>query len=365
VKKKILLYLVLVLALTLLSVPVGTLASTGQDVDVAQKAAQNWLDRTAAINPELPQWKGATVVVPQHYESLEGEVNAYMFGVAGENRIVGHILIGSSLYSYDVLEAGEAAPPAIPAPNVVREAIERLGLKVDEADIGDPVKLLYTGVDGYYALYAIQNQKVAVNLVFKNAVLASDLKPSIPSPTEYQEVKSKSASILSTGFNYLPMYYWNAPGRGWCGPCSGVSIGAYYRDYKGYSSLYSQNWAMYDHLYYSMGTYYNGGATFPQDYGPGFLDMTQYCGYNNFTYANDWTVTHDDYWTVVSGIDSGWPTALEITSQVHWRAIRGYDYDTGANWYYIICTNSATSDSWEYLNWDALGLGLFTCRIKN
>jgi hypothetical protein len=360
----------LTLGLTILSLPIHTLASKGQDIDVAQKAAQNWLEETFAINPELSQWKGATVVTPQPYENLEGEVNAYMFGVAGQNGIVGHILVGSSLYNYDILEAGTSTPPAIPAPNVVLKAIGSLGLTIDKAAVGNPVKLLYTGVDGCYALYTIQNQKVAVNLVFKNAVLVSDLKISIPSPTEYQEGKkvtgeSKSASILSTGYKALSMYYWNSPGRGWCGPCSGVSIGAYYRDYKGYSQLYSQNWQMYDYLYISMGTQGNGGATLPQDYGPGFLSMTQHCGYSNFTFANDWTVTHNDYWTVVSGIDSGWPTALLITSQMHWRAIKGYNYNTTTNYYHITCTNSATNDSWEDLNWDALGSGLFTCRIKN
>jgi hypothetical protein len=36
-----------------------------------------------------------------------------------------------------------------------------------------------------------------------------------------------------------------------------------------------------------------------------------------------------------------------------------------SNWYSIYCTNSQTSDSWEVLNWDALGTFLFTCRIQN
>jgi hypothetical protein len=370
VKKKLLVNLGLTLILTLLLFPATVLASSDKYIDTAQKAAQEWLDQTATANPELSQWNGAKATSPQPYESLGGDVNAYMFGVASEKGIVGHILVGSSQYGYDILEAGASAPPAVPAPSVAQEAVKSLGLKIDMAAIGQPIKLLYTGVDGYYALYEIQNQKVAVNLVFKRAILASDLKASITSPAEYQEGKkvtgeSKSPSvILSLGIYTLPMYYWNGTSPAWCGPCSGVSIGAYYRDYKGYSNLYNPNLTMYNSLYYTMVTYLNGGATMPQDYGPGFYYMALACGYSNFTYANDWYVTGSDYWTVVSGINSGWPTALLITSQMHWRGIKGYYYYDPNN-HYIFCTNSATGDSYELLNWDSLGLGLFTCRIKN
>jgi len=369
VKKILLLNLSLVVILTLLLFPTAVLASSDQGIETAQKAAQTWLDRTAAANPELPQWNGAKVTSPQPYESLGGEVNAYMFGIAGEKSIVGYVLVGSSLYGYDVLEAGTAAPPAVPSPSVVQEAVKSLGLKVEMTTIGQPVKLLYTGVDGCYALYVIQNQKVAVNLVFKKAVLVSDLKPSIPSPKEYQKCKKSTAEsrspsiILSDGSNYLNMNYWNGTSPAWCGPCSGVSIGAYYRDYQGYSSLYSSG-DMYNSLYYYMQTYINGGATFPEDYGGGFVTMTQACGYNNFSYANDWYVTGSDYWAVTGGIDSGYPTALLVTSQMHWRGIKGY-YWSDPSYHYIYCTNSATSQSWEYLNWDSLGLGLFTCRIMD
>jgi len=370
VNKKLLLNLGLAMLLTLLLFPAAVLASSDKDVDAAQKSAQSWLEATAAGNPELPQWIGAVAVSPQPYESVEGEVNAYMFAIAGEKGVVGHILVGGSQYSYDVLEAGTSAPFALPSQSEVQKAIESLGLQIDSAAIGKPVKLLYTGVDGYWALYEVQNQKVAINLIFKKAVPLSDLKPTIPSPDEYQAGKketeaSKSGSgILDSGYNYLSMYYWSGAGRTCCGPCSGVSIGAYYRDYRGYSSLYGTNSAMYDSLYYYMLTYLNGGATLPQDYGPGFITMTQACGYYNFSYANDWYVTGSDYWTVVNGIDSGYPTALLITSQMHWRAIKGY-YWYDPSYHYIYCTNSATSDSWEYLNWDSLGLGLFTSRIMN
>jgi len=169
-----------------------TPASANQSVNIAQEAAQNWLEETASINPELSQWQNAKATTPQPYENLEGEVNAYMFEVIGEKGLIGHILVGSSLYCYDILEAGTAPPPVVPELSVVQKAIETLGLSIDEANINKPDKYIYTGVDGCYALYTIKDQTVAVNLVFESAVLASDLKMSMTSPQDYLEGKKET-----------------------------------------------------------------------------------------------------------------------------------------------------------------------------
>jgi hypothetical protein len=111
---------------------------------------------------------------------------------------------------------------------------------------------------------------------------------------------------------------------------------------------------MYDYLYDSMGTEQYGGVTMPDLYGPGFVDMAEYYGYSNIEQSLDWFVGGmGDYWAIADHIDSGWPTALEITTETHWRAISGY-YAVVEQWeeyYDIVCTNSATSDSFEFLNW--------------
>jgi hypothetical protein len=299
-KKQILLIIALSLALVLILLPNTIQGSSESDSKIAQASAQTWLDRTTMLSPELSHWKGATAIMTQVYENLEGRVVAYMFGISDGKHIIGHILVGSSEYDYDILEGGTSPPPKIPTPCTVQEAVKLLDLSLESGLANSPAKLLYTGVDGYYALYVIQNQEIAVDLISNKAFLASDLKPSIPSPVQYKENKqatedSKSPSIiLSAGSGFLNMYYWNGNYPSWCGPCSGVSIGAYYRDYRGYGDLYSPDQTMYDYLYYSMLTYIYGGATLPQDYGQGFRSMAWACDYYNFNYANDWTVTGSD-----------------------------------------------------------------------
>lgn len=75
--------------------------------------------------------------------------------------------------------------------------------------------------------------------------------------------------------------------------------------------------------------------------------------YSNFYYGYNGAPDNDDYWTIVSDIDNGWPSGLCIFAEWHWRAIRGY-YWNDAPWaecYDIVCTNSATNDSFEFLDW--------------
>jgi hypothetical protein len=287
-----------------------------------------------------------------------------MFAIEN-NGIVGHIIVGSSAYGYPVFEAGEAAPPSILSTNAVKSILES-DLALEAKSVAEPTCLLYLGFNHLYALYNVEKQVIGVNLVFRYAVPASDLKTQMPSPEVYKANKEATSEasprlLRSSGYKALTMSYYCASGRCSCGPASGVSIGRYYRDVQDYDDLLSPNSSMYDYLYDSMDT--GSMGTFPQNYGPGFVDMTEYCGYNNFSYANDWWVTSGDYWSRVYDIGNGWPIGLCIGSQWHWRAIRGYYYYDSTH--YVICTNSATRNNWEYLDWDNLGLGNFTSTIKD
>lgn len=366
---KVIVTLLFTFAILGLMLPAAVSASSNTNTNAAQNAAQNWLEGVVAVNNEIPQWDGSTVVFQQQYDNLNGEVDAYMFEIDGKTGIVGFILVGSSQYNYDILEAGASSPPAVPSMDIVQEAIGSLGLKMSNTSISTSTNFVYTGVDGYYAVYSVQNQKVAINLISKSACLFSSLTPFI-TPSDYQQNKIVTAQSqseinpLSSGWDALPMSAWNDVSPSWCGPCSGVSIGAYYRDYMGYSGL-PDNLDMYYYLYFSMYTSQFGGATMPWYYGPGFTEMTSGYGYPGvFSYTTDYAITSGDYWNVVNDINSGWPLALEITNDLHYRAIRGYSYSTGIP-NYIICTNSETGDSWDILNWNTLGFGLFTCTIIN
>ena len=348
----------------LLLVPGVVLADNSQttigETDLAREAAQLWLDDISGkAASEIPQWQGAIVTSPQSYNNLDGELNAYLFTI--ENRgVVGYILVSSAMYEYTMFQAGTVNPPAIPELDTAKEAIEKLGFKSDETMLGRPVDLLYTGIDGFYAVYEFANEKVAVNLIYGGATLVSDLSMSMPPPEQYLSAKKsmQPPSILTTGYKTLNMSYWKGSGRGWCGPCSGVSIGAYYRDYCGYEDLYDPNADMYDELYDTMETVESGlfeGTTWPWNYGSGFVEMTENSEgeYDNFDWDDNWAPGPDDYWTIVSDIDNGWPSGLALLAEWHWRAIRGYYWveQPWGDYYDIICTNSATNDSFEFLDW--------------
>jgi hypothetical protein len=357
-----------VLVLGLLLVPsVGFVAENQvakEDSSLAQEAGQAWLDRTVKLVGEPTEWIGAYLTTPQACYDLNGQINAYMFAIEN-NGIVGHIIVGSSAYGYPVFEAGEAAPPSIPSTTEVKSILES-DSALEAKSVAEPTRLLYLGFDHLYALYNVEQHVIGVNLVFKYAVPASDLKTQMPSPEEYKARKQATSEasprlLLSSGYKTLTMSYYCASGRCSCGPASGVSIGRYYRDVQDYDDLLYPNSDMYDYLYDSMNT--GAMGTFPQYYGPGFVDMTEDCDYDNFSYANDWYVTGGDYWYRVSDINNGWPIGLAIGSEWHWRAIRGYMYyDTT---HYIYCTNSATHQNAEVLDWDNLGLFLFTSTIKD
>ncbi len=117
-KRTLLLILTTILLVSSLLMPGVSFAAsnqtTGNEVDLAQKAGQAWLDRIAQRNHEPLEWLGALLTQPQVCYDLKGKPNAYMFAIEN-NGIVGHIIVGSSAYGFPIFEAGEAAPSSIPS----------------------------------------------------------------------------------------------------------------------------------------------------------------------------------------------------------------------------------------------------------
>ncbi|MBN1161657.1 MAG: hypothetical protein JXA17_06910, partial [Dehalococcoidales bacterium] len=269
----------LVLILTAILLPAAVLGASENEVNAAQKMAQYWVDSIAIEYAELAQWQGAVAIYPQPYENLDGDVNAYMFTIAGDKGIVGYILVGSSQYDYAIFEAGSVKPPARPSIDEACLAIEALGISTEGANLIKPVKLLYLGLDNQYALYNVNGQQVAVNLVFKNADSLSNLEPTLPSPSEYHEMiqqtsKRATRDLSGADSDLLTMYYYNDAGtnRVWCGPCSGVSILRYFRDYEGYSDLSGTDYVLYDLCYIYMDCASHNSSTLCTDYGDGIIN---------------------------------------------------------------------------------------------
>lgn len=386
VKVKRILFLLATVALVLgllLAPSVGSAADqvAKAEVILAQEAGQAWLDRTAELTGEPAEWSGAHLTTPQPYYDLNGQINAYMFAIENDG-VVGHIIVGSSAYGYPVFEAGEAAPPSIPGTNAVKSIVKR-DLAFEDKSIAEPTRLLYLGFDHLYALYDVEQHMTGVNLIFKYAVSASDLKAQMPSPEAYKANKkvtseAKPSLLGSRGYKSLTMEKYCGSGRCCCGPASGVSIGLYYRNEHEpeYDDLPYYDWNMYDWLYQTMLTGHTiPGSTLPQNYGPGFVEMTEEFGYDNFRYYNDSNVTGSDYWRRVSDINHGWPIGLLACNlnypghppawQWHWLAIRGYQYPRGDMDYAIQCTDNYTGQSSLWLDWGNIGWGLFTCTIKD
>ncbi len=355
-------HLLIFISLIALLLPCAAFANinqtTSNDLTLAQNAAQTWLNHIVVLaEDEIPQWQKTSITSYQVCRDLDGDINAYLFKI--NNGQDGYILIGSSSYNYDMLQAGTKPPFSEADTENIEQIINADTAQKSEIQISKPIDFIYTGIDGFYNVYEVENQKIAFNLVSQTASPLSKLNLNMPTPEEYQALKETSGmqsqnSAKTLYYNTLNMSYWNGTDPAWCGPCSGVSIGAYYRDYLGYSNLPSSNAVMYNDLYYSMNTWQNAGATLPTAYALGFVEMTENYGYYNIEASLDLFVGGlDDYWAIVDDIDNGWPTALEITTEFHWRAIKGYhaDIELWGQWYDVICTNSATGDSFEFLNW--------------
>lgn len=203
--------------------------------------------------------------------------------------------------------------------------------------------------------------------------------------------------VSSTVASYIPPvtiskildmeeYHHSGSGRVWCGPCSGTSIGQYYRDEQNYSLLPDPNSEMYDDLYAYMGSY-----TWAYLYGYWFCRMTEDSGYGSsvFNYVRDLTIDDADtspadgipdcFAAVVNAINHDWPVAMngqfvddgglidpgngngDWPTKGHFWAIRGYSYKIsfyGGTYHYsnfrIICTDSYSGADDEVLDWNYL-----------
>jgi|GEM_PF-1413655 len=359
-----------VVALTVFLVPASATANQTSDLSssalaMANQSGQSFVNHMTETNSNLSNWKGAILTNIQPYRDLTSTIDAYMFAISKDNIVVGHVLVGSSLYNYDIFEGGDSAPPTIPTnSNIVISVQKSLGIDVIEKSVGNPISLLYLGIDQLYGLYNINGELIGINLEYGDAVKLSAMKSGLTSPVEYKNNQSEANSALASEAltvssmytsNFLIMgYYSEQPNQIWCGPCSAVSIGHYFKYYcatgRSYPNLPSDE-NMYDVFYYEMSA---APWVLPALYGPGWVYTAQTYGYNNFRAHWYTQVGSSHYFNhIVPDIDMGWPHALCCYPQsAHWRAIKGYDYSSGTN--FIICTNSETSDSWDTINWDSL-----------
>lgn len=392
-KKILIIVLAVILTLSLSLTSVALAAGGKKEVALARDAGQAWLDSTV----EPPEWIGARLATPQVCYGLDGQPSAYMFAMENDGEAVGYAIVGSSDYGYPVLEAADCPPPSIPSAYEVKSILQRdLGLNVEE--IGKPIRLLYLGFDNLYAVYQAGGQEIALNLVLYFAVPAAKLKTIMPSPEVYktnneaielsrpeqlQATADNALPLASSTSRYLPVYpYWES-GYGWCGPCSGVAIGWYY---KTRSSWYGPNYPnlpppgssstdlkykMYDKLVDCWG---KDHPIWPGDYWDGFECMTE-PEYDNFNCVHDNWPQAGDYWNRKADIDNNWPIALFCwnfyylgypdSDIPHWMAIRGYKYPYSETIQYAIQCADSWRNGYVYLDWNNIGFLPQTFTIKD
>jgi hypothetical protein len=107
----------------------------------------------------------------------------------------------------------------------------------------------------------------------------------------------------------------------------------------------------YEDLYDTMDT--GGSGTWPYHFGPGFVEYAEDNGYYGFDDTFFYTRSIDDYWDIVDYIDDNTPMGglvLSVSEQ-HWYAVRGYDYDTDAGDYEMICNSPSPYNGYGSVSW--------------
>ena len=350
---------VLALALLVSTIALGGVAgATGSDVERARESGESFIANATEIYPE---WRGAHLAGGQAYHDLEGQVNAYMFAIKKNGQTLGRIVVGSSAYEYDVLEAGAASPPSIPNASELKTALDRdLGIQVNEKAIGKP-QLVDLGYDFYLAVYEVRGQSIAFDLRARRIALTSDLKDHLLSPEQYEAQKGGVQPLGWVEWFSLPVpvRYQADPiippdkrNNNNCGPTSGAMVDEYYKQHRGYSNF--DDWADdHNRLYETMHTNTLGvPGTKPWDLGPGF---TAYAAEKGYSFGTTWYApSYGDYNLIKAYMNAQQPIIIMFWggapyAQWHYCTIKGYGtYDTTK---YLVINNP-----WGYgdiVNWDA------------
>jgi len=246
VKRKSVAILGIVLAVLLLPIsPALAGEAPGEsDIELAKEIARGEVAKNVGVYPE---WEGAEAMGGQPYCNLEGDVICYWFAVNKEGDVLGSVVVGSPLYEHAIFQVGSGSPPSTPTADEVSSSVEKyLGLEVPE-DIGEPLRLVYATYSFYFAVYDIEGQLIAIDLVRKEAVPASELRMMIASPEQYRQYKEERAKPLGGGKSLnlsvpkLDMadyrLYDDHENNKNCGPTSGSMIVVYHKNETGYTNF--------------------------------------------------------------------------------------------------------------------------------
>jgi hypothetical protein len=377
VKRKLFLIATMVLVLAGLLVPNVVVAADNTVAEpensLAQKSAQAFLDSSTKL---FPHWKYASLAHGEAYYNLDGQVAVYMFPVVTGERVMGRIVVGSSGYDFDVLEAGEAPPESLPNTSELKDVLERdLEQKVSTKDIGIP-QLLYLGYGFCFAKYEVGGQSVAFSLLERFAVPAQKLDLCMATPEGYRKSKQMrgvTRSVMQISTRVVPLTWvdwenlpvpsqkmydkvgYTGPYQNDCGPTSGAMVSEYYKEERGYSDF--PGWPTDHHeLYDEMDC--NGGVT-PWEACGGW---ESYAAEHDYSFEASYDVAYSwDYEnTVQPRIDDQEPFMILFRASpysqgtFHWCTLRGYGTWEETEVDYIFVNNPwRLTDNGELVSWDA------------
>ena len=325
-------------------------ASAESDIELAKEIARVEVAKNVGVYPE---WEGAEATGGQPYCDVGGDVICYWFAVSKEGKVLGSVVVGSSLYEHAIFQVGSGSPPSIPTADEVCSSVEKcLGLEVAQKDISEPLRLVYVTYSFYFAVYDIEGQLIGIDLVRKEAMPASELRMMIASPEQYRQYKEGRAKPLGGGKSLnlsvpkLDMANYrlgNLSNNNNCGPTSGSMIVVYHKEEHGYANF--DDWTEChngtDHtgLYYTMKCNQPWPGVFLHDAGPGWVTYAEDCGYENWGYAHLWAEL-DSYGDIKRSINQEDPVMILFWvgspyNPLHWCVIKGYEQD-GAD---QICIN--------------------------
>ena len=348
---------ILIMLSLILLVP-SAVSATGNDINVAEKSCENFVNNVGI--EAFPQWQGSTITDGITLFDLQGNEMGYLFNIYKAGKVLGKIVVGNSLYNYNVLEANDGNPITMPSDADAKTVLNsKLGLA---AGIVNKPKLYYLGVNQFYAIYSIGNKQAGLDVRTKIPYLLSELKSGIATPEQYKksQASSNSLAIRLLNSNYLqvpirnmadtciPTSYRNNNN---CGPTSGAMIAEFWRLYC--PSL--PNWCTdHNELYVTMQcNTWGGPGVLPANFASGFV---QYASNHGYSFSSSVTLANDSYSDIQNQIDAGHPLGVMFTingetPNLHWNALRGYNINNGVHQIY-------TNDAWGssgYVNWDSVG----------
>ena len=235
---------VLILASFLIPAQIPVVAASQSDIQLAQQSGQNYISSADGLKM-CPEWKDATLKKGITCYDLNDNIIAFMFSITKGNIALGYITVGSSSYSFDVLEAVAEAP----VPSVSSDEANVIITKDGNNANNLISKLVYLGYRRYYSVYESKNGKIAIEDNTKSLVDISKLSTDLASPEKYKQNRADITSNMSPLSS--PSVYLNVPienggnapsgyNSNDCGPTTGAMIVEWYKTH-GYPNF--QGWS--------------------------------------------------------------------------------------------------------------------------